>query len=140
MYLGCEQNSTLLATTVTNAYVTAAGRIFRQARGIPMGVDYSPNACNVYFMKYECQAVMRMSRLAPDPELQRQLLSEWWYCFCLMDDMRFVNAPYLAGFLREPVGTGDDNQLGWIYPGCVGIDITYDVTAAGSHRCRTHST
>jgi hypothetical protein len=134
LYLHSEAVAALLTTVVTNAYVTAAGLTYRQSRGIPMGADYSPDVCNLYFMKYESQAVTRMQALAGTPELSRQLLSEWKYCFRLMDDMRFVNAPTLAGFVRDPQGAGDSSAIGWIYPACVGIDITYDVTAAGAGR------
>lgn len=130
LYLHSGAATALLTTVVTNAYVTAAGLTYRQGRGIPMGADYSPNVCNLYFMKYESQAVTRMQALASTPELRRQLLSEWRYCFRLIDDMRFINAPTLAGYIRDPQGTGDKTAIGWIYPACVGIDITYDITTA----------
>lgn len=132
MYLQEEAVIALLTSTVTNAYVTAAGNIYRQSRGIPMGANYSPNVCNLYFMKYESQAVLRMQRLAETPELCRQLLGEWRYCFRMIDDMRFINAPTLAGYIRNPVGTGSEDAIGWIYPPCVGIDITSDVSAAAA--------
>lgn len=38
--------------------------------------------------------------------------------------------------MKNPEGTGDDNAMGWIYPACVGIDITYDVTAAASSQAQ----
>jgi hypothetical protein len=137
--LSKEQVIPLPTTIVTRAYVTA-GVTYRQCRGIPMGADYSPTVCNIYFMMYECQAVMRMNRLALNLEHSRQLLTEWKYCFRLIDDMRFINAPNLARFLRNPTGTGDKNALGWIYPACVGIDITYDVDINNSSGGSTQTT
>jgi hypothetical protein len=131
-YLPAEDVTALLTLVTSNAYVTAGGLIFRQPRGIPMGADYSPNACNLYFMMYECKAVMRMSRLAASTAVRRQLCTEWLHCFRLMDDMRFINAPTLAGYVKQPMGAGDSAAIGWIYPACVGIDITYDVTAAAA--------
>lgn len=47
---------------ISTAYVTSAGLVLKQTRGV--GADYSPNACNMYFMKYEYVAVRRMCRLA----------------------------------------------------------------------------
>jgi hypothetical protein len=134
VYLTADAVARLLSYVVSTAYVTAAGKVFKQAKGIPMGADYSPDACNLYFMKYECSAVVRMCRLASSVDARRMLCQEWLHCFRMMDDMRFCNAPTLAGFLRNPVGTGDRNALGWIYPSCVGIDITYDVVASASNQ------
>jgi hypothetical protein len=131
-YLYVDDVVALLALITTHAYVTAAGLVFKQSRGIPMGADYSPNACNMYFMMYESKAVMRMAKLAPSDAVRKQLCTEWIYCFRLMDDMRFINAPTLAGYLKQPVNAGDSASLGWIYPSCVGIDVTYDITASAS--------
>lgn len=102
-YLAAEDVIALLQIVITNAYATAAGLIFRQSRGIPLGADNCPKKCNLYFMMYESNAVMRMSRLAPTNAVRRQLCTEWLYCFRLMDNMRFVNAPTLAGYLKQPV-------------------------------------
>lgn len=129
VYLTEETALSILHIAVTNAYVTAGGVVYRQAKGIPMGADYSPDACNLYFMSYESSAVKRMCRLATDANQQRQLCSEWLYCFRMMDDIRMINAPTLASFVRNPDSPGDSNTLGWIYPPCVGIDVTFDVSA-----------
>ena len=131
VYLDRQQTLQLLAATIQNAYVTAAGATYRQTKGIPMGADYSPDACNLYFMSYEHNAVQRMCRLAADVECRKQLCREWRYCFRMMDDIRLVNAPTLAGFLKNPVAPGNVNSIGWIYPPCVGIDVTFDITTRG---------
>lgn len=137
VYLTPEKTLSVLHTALTNAYVTAGGQIYRQAKGIPMGADYSPDACNLYFMSYEAAAVKRMCRLATDTSLRQQLCREWLYCFRMMDDIRMLNAPTLAGFLRSPDSPGDEAAVGWIYPPCVGIDVTYDVTAGSEGRVTT---
>jgi hypothetical protein len=137
LYLHKAAVADLLCTVVNRAYVTAAGLVFKQTRGIPMGADYSPDACNLYFMRYEYSAVMRMSRLAPTAALRERLCREWLYCFRMMDDMRFINAPTLAGFVKNPSDVGDSTALGWIYPACVGIDVTYDVVAGNTEQSST---
>jgi hypothetical protein len=137
VYLTQEKTLGILNAAVTNAYVMAGGQIYKQAKGIPMGADYSPDACNLYFMSYEAAAVKRMCRLARDMEQKQRLCREWLYCFRMMDDIRLINAPTLAGYLRSPDKPGDSSTLGWIYPPCVGIDITYDVSAGGDGRVST---
>lgn len=134
IYLTPLQTERLLTLVVNNAYVAAGGIILRQTTGIPMGADYSPDACNLYFMRYECAAVKRMARLAPTTAIRATLCKEWVYCFRMMDDIRMINAPTLSHFVRYPTGTGDPNSVGWIYPACVGIDVTYAIAAADSSR------
>lgn len=129
IYLTEQQTIELLTLAVTNAYITAGGVIYKQAKGIPMGANYSPDACNLYFIKYECAAILRMCRLASSLAYKQQLCSEWLHSFRMMDDIRMVNAPTLAGFLKNPSRVGDANALSWIYPACVGIDVTFDVVA-----------
>lgn len=132
VYLTPAKALRLLTVAVSNAYVTAAGKVYRQAKGIPMGADYSPDACNLYFMRYEAAAVQRMCRLAGSLELKQKLCKEWLHCFRMMDDIRMVNAPTLASFMRSPERPGEPDSLGWIYPPCVEVDITHDVTAGTS--------
>jgi hypothetical protein len=126
--LTAEQVTELLDLVVSNAYVTAGGLVYRQTKGIPMGANYSPDACNLYFMKYEAAAVKRMCRLAADNETRQRLCREYKYFFRMMDDIRLINAPTLAGYVKHPDRPGDKNVIGWIYPPCVGIDMTHDVT------------
>lgn len=136
VYLTQEKALGILHTAFTNAYVTAGGQVYRQARGIPMGADYSPDACNLYFMRYEADAVRRICILT-NGSMRQQLCREWLYCFRMMDDIRMINAPTLAGFVRSPDRPGDSSVLGWIYPPCVGIEVTFDVSAGGDSRVST---
>jgi len=107
VYLTREKTLDVLRAAIDNAYVTAAGAVYRQIKGIPMGADYSPDACNLYFMSYEAAAVKRMCWLADSAVSRHDLCTEWLYCFRMMDDIRMINAPRLSEFLRNPDKPGD---------------------------------
>lgn len=129
IYLEQQQVVGLLTSVVTHAYVAEFGNMYRQVTGIPMGTDYSPLCCDMYFCFYEASAVMRISRAALDSGTKRQLLSEWQYMYRLIDDVRMSNAPRMTRILQHPFDVGDQRSHQWVYPSCVTLEFTSGVCA-----------
>jgi hypothetical protein len=129
IYLEQQQVVSMLTAAVSHAYVAAFGNVYKQVTGIPMGTDYSPVSCDLYFSYYEAVAVQRISRAALDSCEKRQLLSEWQYVYRLMDDVRMVNAPRLTHILQQPQNVGDPRSHTWVYPACVTLEFTSCVCA-----------
>jgi hypothetical protein len=124
VYLTQHQAIQLLVTAITSAYVLNGDELYRQTRGIPMGAAYSPALCNLYLLSWERLALLRQCKLIVQRELKVQVLREWRYFFRYIDDLRIINGPNLAEWVQHPTNQGDMNSYTWVYPSCLGIDIT----------------
>ena len=112
-----------LSALILKGAVTAAGGIlYLQRAGIPMGLRSSPDWCNLYLLHKEITAVQRIVRFDPLP-LQLQKLSAFNYFFRSMDDLRVINGQPLVDMILFS-GVKSDDSSTWIYPDCLGIEIT----------------
>ena len=122
-YLDATQVAQLVTVAVQSALVQGAAGLYVQRRGIPMGANYSPALCNIYLLFWERAALLRQLRLLRGADVA-DILKQWKYFFRFMDDTRVVNGPDLAAWIQWPQGQGDEQQAGWIYPACLGVEVT----------------
>ncbi|GBG89059.1 hypothetical protein CBR_g48771 [Chara braunii] len=73
---------------VTHSLVQLGGQVWRQVLGIPMGLACSPIWCDVYFFRYEYQAMQRMLRSG-----LHELVAAFRYTFRYVDDVCSLNNP-----------------------------------------------
>lgn len=129
-YLTQQQAYQLMVIAISNAYVICGSKLYRQTRGIPMGASYSPALCNLYLLWWEKSALHRQCRLITAPELRLRVLREWLYFFRYIDDLRIINGQTLAGWVQAPIDQGNPEAYTWVYPQCLGLDITGLFSAA----------
>eukprot|EP00775_Hariotina_reticulata_P015211 gene15211-biopygen2345 len=124
VYLTQNQALHLMCIAVSSAYVLNGAGLYRQTRGIPMGAAYSPALCNLYLLWWERAALLRQCQLITQQEFKVQVLGEWLYFFRYIDDLRILNGPNLATWVQQPTNQNDAGSYTWVYPSCLGIDIT----------------
>lgn len=95
-----------------------------------MGADYSPLLCNIYLTFWEYKALIRQLRLINQVTQRAQILMEWRYFFRMMDDVCLLNAPTLSRWISQPHQPGDDSSHQWVYPTCLSVETTADLTSS----------
>ncbi|GBG68531.1 hypothetical protein CBR_g3075 [Chara braunii] len=95
---------------IVNSILRMGDHVWRQTRGIPMGLACSPIWCDIYFFKYEYHAMMRLidtgnAHLVP--------------CFAntvrYIDDLSSINNTIIRDFMRSRQDRENDDPC-WIYP------------------------
>ena len=110
------------ALILRGAVTSAGGVMYLQRAGIPMGLRSSPDWCNLYLLHKEITAVQRIMRY-DNFELQRTKLAAFNFFFRSMDDLRVINGQPLVDMILFK-GQKTDASPQWIYPDCLGIDLT----------------
>lgn len=118
----------LLQFVIHHALIHNNGLTFRQTRGIAMGNCCSPLLCDIFLLWNEYKAALRILQLDDRPTAMAKL-SEWHYCFRLMDDICALNAPFLYALM---INTGSDStKTDWVYPSCLDLSTTFRATKPG---------
>ncbi|GBG83088.1 hypothetical protein CBR_g36706 [Chara braunii] len=95
---------------IGNNILRMEDHVWRQTRGIPMGLACSPIWCDIYFFKHEYHAMMRLidtgnAHLVP--------------CFAntvrYIDNLSSINNTIIRDFMRSRQGRENDDPC-WIYP------------------------
>ncbi|GBG70566.1 hypothetical protein CBR_g6692 [Chara braunii] len=83
--------------------------VWRQVRGIPMGLACSPIWCDIYFFKYEYHAMMRLADTG-----NAHLIPCFDSTFRHIDDLGAVNNAAISSFLRNKGERAAEDPC-WIY-------------------------
>ncbi|GBG63676.1 hypothetical protein CBR_g38988 [Chara braunii] len=95
---------------IANSIVCMGEYAWRQVRGIPMGLACSPILCDIYFFKYEYQAMMRLVDTR-----NAHLIPYFEGTFRYVDDLGAVNNAVIKSFLEKGEDRLPDDPC-WIYP------------------------
>ncbi|GBG92626.1 hypothetical protein CBR_g56531 [Chara braunii] len=95
---------------IANSVLRMGDYVWRQVRGIPMGLACSPIWCDIYFFKYEFHAMMRLKDTG-----NAHLVPCFESTFRYIDDLSAINNAVIKDFLRAS-GERDANDPYWIYP------------------------
>lgn len=85
----------MLSTVLDNAFVTHKGRVYKQVKGMPMGINCAPQLANLYCGYYElCYMVRATVRYLAS---QQRLRVEKAYLNAMFNGSRFIDDIGLAG-------------------------------------------
>ena len=85
----------MISIVLDNAFVTHKGSVFRQAKGMPMGINCAPQLANLYCGHYELSYMVRATAqyLSSTPRLR----VEKAYLNAMFNGSRFIDDIGLAG-------------------------------------------
>ncbi|GBG87408.1 hypothetical protein CBR_g45465 [Chara braunii] len=95
---------------IANSLLRMGDYVWRQVRGIPMGLACSPIWCDIHFFKYEYHAMMRFVDTG-----NVHLIPCFDNTCRYIDDLGAVNNTVIGGFLRKKEDRQADDPC-WIYP------------------------
>ncbi|GBG85019.1 hypothetical protein CBR_g39483 [Chara braunii] len=95
---------------IANSLLRMGDYVWRQVRGIPMGLACSPIWCDIYFFKYEYHAMIRLVDTG-----NVHLIPCFDNTCRYIDDLGAVNNTVIGGFLRKKGDRLADDPC-WIYP------------------------
>jgi hypothetical protein len=95
---------------LSNYHVSLGDRFWRQIFGIPIGFACSHLWCNIYFLFYECQFIMRLTKLG-----RTNIINIFIYATRYMDDICLINVGNSNLFLDPYNPRMEDNPF-YIYP------------------------
>ncbi|GBG86170.1 hypothetical protein CBR_g41074 [Chara braunii] len=95
---------------VANSVLRMGDYVWRQVKGIPMGLACSPIWCDIYFFKYEYHAMMRLADTG-----NAHLIPCFDCTFRYIDDLGAINNAVIGSFLRKK-GEREAGDPCWIYP------------------------
>ncbi|GBG77882.1 hypothetical protein CBR_g25814 [Chara braunii] len=95
---------------IANSLLRMGDFVWRQVRGIPMGLVCSPIWCDIYFFKYEFHAMMRLADRG-----NAHLIPYFEGTFRYIDKLGAINNAVIRDFLRGS-GERDAGDPCWIYP------------------------
>ncbi|GBG63820.1 hypothetical protein CBR_g39604 [Chara braunii] len=94
---------------IANSVLRMGDYVWRQVRGIPMGLACSPIWCDIYFFKYEYHAMMRLADTG-----NAHLIPYFSDTFRYVDDLGAINNTIIRDFMKKEAREDDDPC--WIYP------------------------
>ncbi|GBG67028.1 hypothetical protein CBR_g78807 [Chara braunii] len=95
---------------IANSVLHMGDYVWRQVRGIPMGLACSPIWCDIYFFKYEYHAMMRLADTG-----NAHLIPYFSDTFTYIDDLGVINNTIIGSFIRKMEDRAENDPL-WIYP------------------------
>ncbi|GBG89799.1 hypothetical protein CBR_g49650 [Chara braunii] len=95
---------------ITNSMLLMGDYVWRQVKGIPMGLACSPIWCDIYFFKYEYHAMMRLADTG-----NTHLIPCFDSTFRYIDDLGAINNAVINNFLRNK-GEREAGDPCWVYP------------------------
>ena len=125
-----QQFLDMCSLLLSGAVTSAGGVAYHQHTGIPMGLRASPDWCNLYLLHKEVTALQRIIRYDPR-EIQLVKLAAFLYFFRSMDDLRVINGQALVDMITY-TGLRSEDTANWVYPACLGIDITSTTSEDGT--------
>ena len=95
-----EMVKEMLSIVLDNAFVNHKGRVYRQVKGMPMGVNCAPQLANLYCGYYELCYMVRTAaqylRLAQRPRTHKAYLNAMFNASRFIDDIGLAGIP--AGY------------------------------------------
>ncbi|GBG86355.1 hypothetical protein CBR_g41350 [Chara braunii] len=95
---------------ISNSLLRMGDFVWRQVKGIPMGLACSPIWCDVYLFKYEFHAMMRLADTG-----NAHLIPFFSDAFRYIDDLGAINNTIISSFVRRKEDR-EENDPCWIYP------------------------
>ena len=89
-YMSSSQIKDLIMLVVNHAYATVGGAVFKQVKGIPMGVNPAGFFANIYLFMYERQFFQNL--LVLNTPASRRALRAFRFCGRLIDDVDIITS------------------------------------------------